>query len=1274
LTASAFPQVSVVVPVHNVEETLEETLASLQAQSTPDWEAIVVDDGSTDSSLSIARSFAETDPRFRIVSRPHGGASAARNAGIAHVASDQLLFLDADDWIAPEYIGTMTAALRADADLDGVVCKWIGVYSDGRWGSVKSYRQSPGLQAKSGCPFAIHACVVKKQAVVEAGGFDETLRTCEDWDLWQRIAQRGGRYGAVSKVLAYQRLRSRSLSSDFSQVYQDAVKVMAAGFARDAEAIRRDAGEQGSNGQRDRDLLASNMYYGLVYWGIGAAAHDLPTSTLWEQLDSRSEFRLGPGIIASSVFHALGYAFRTPPREWPGLWPHARTRVLGFLEELEAATGSPSLVRRVLAAMAHSSLRAQYGHGADLVEGAFAVSLEVFGPIGDIEIPDETVDRLVAGVMLQGTTVGTLGLPVEGGRISADVIKHAVADRFANEIVTEVMSKLPAEIVPRKQGASPSVFADLLVGGGTAGADAAERPRIVDYDGAAPLVVELTGELPEVVVNGGEEIEVVATLGGVGLGRYRIPGSGGRVAAETLGRAIRTAAGPDLVRLCLRQAVIGQEIAGLDEMRQRLRRHGETAAGEQMSPPPTDGLLSSNSIIECLVTEAGRVRSAAAGRGMFESLFARSPDPWKYTNAYECVKYDQTLSLLPPGPIRNALEIACAEGHFTEMLAPRVDKLIAADISQIALERAALRAREFSNVSYMHLDLQTDELGRDFDLIVCSEVLYFLGNKQRLGSAAGKLADALGRGGHLIMAHANLIVDEPDKAGFDWPHQPYGAKTISDVFSAEPQLQLVREVRTPLYRVQAFRKVALGSSPAPEEERVILTEQPTPVPESVTATVRWQGGYPSKSFSDDSGWATSIPILAYHRIAPPQTGPLGRYSVDPDEFARQLAYLRDAGFHALSWDSLRVHLRYGLPVPGRPVLLTFDDGYKDFRELAWPLLQKHGFTATVFVCPAHVGRSNTWDAGAVPLLDWSDIEALAAEGVGFGAHSLTHAPLTALSVTEATAELAASKQALEEHLGAQVTVMAYPYGDCDPLVEHLARAAGYAMCVTTQNRQCRLWDRHTALPRVDVHGDMSFDQFVLAATGAIDKSAGPVQKMCAFLEGLNRPDRALQTARDWAQRCGSQGDYQLHLARVLDRQELRADALDAYRRAVELEPGRADYAVQLSKACAGQGLHEEAIEVAQRAVARVPESPTLLLHLGALLMRERRFAEAESALRNAIGIKPDLARAYEHLVVACERQGRFGEALALAERSAAQFPGSAGLQKRLASLRTRASA
>ena len=111
-------KISVIVPVYNAEQWLREALESLQAQTYADFEAIMVDDGSTDGSGAICRAFHEADPRFRLISQPNAGLSAARNAGLDSAKGDWISFLDADDALPPDALAVMMDhALKSGAGI-----------------------------------------------------------------------------------------------------------------------------------------------------------------------------------------------------------------------------------------------------------------------------------------------------------------------------------------------------------------------------------------------------------------------------------------------------------------------------------------------------------------------------------------------------------------------------------------------------------------------------------------------------------------------------------------------------------------------------------------------------------------------------------------------------------------------------------------------------------------------------------------------------------------------------------------------------------------------------------------------------------------------------------------------------------------------------------------------------------------------------------------------------------------------------------------------------
>jgi len=184
------PLVSIIMPCHNVVAHLPESFGSVMAQTFSDWEVIAVDDGSTDATLSWLR--AQTGPRIGVYTQANQGVSAARNTGIAWARGRYLAFLDADDTWAPDFLEKMTLMLTTRPDAVLAYCGWQKVGLPRRQGEpfVPPDYETPAKAETlfSGCRWPIHAALVKREAVLAAGGFDTHLENAEDYALWLRVA------------------------------------------------------------------------------------------------------------------------------------------------------------------------------------------------------------------------------------------------------------------------------------------------------------------------------------------------------------------------------------------------------------------------------------------------------------------------------------------------------------------------------------------------------------------------------------------------------------------------------------------------------------------------------------------------------------------------------------------------------------------------------------------------------------------------------------------------------------------------------------------------------------------------------------------------------------------------------------------------------------------------------------------------------------------------------------------------------------------------------
>jgi len=213
---------------------------------------------------------------------------------------------------------------------------------------------------------------------------------------------------------------------------------------------------------------------------------------------------------------------------------------------------------------------------------------------------------------------------------------------------------------------------------------------------------------------------------------------------------------------------------------------------------------------------------------------------------------------------------------------------------------------------------------------------------------------------------------------------------------------------------------------------------------------------------------TSVPVLMYHEIT---TSPAGsaRLAVSPRSFETQIAYLHDAGFNAVTAGDLAAAAAGRTALPCRPVVLTFDDGFADFHEIALPILQKHGFTATLFMTTGWI-RDGAQRQSSAPgrMLSWSQLAEIAAAGIEVGGHSDQHPQLDQLETGAVHRELAASKEALEDTLGLPVPGMAYPFGYSNAQVRRLAAEVGYSYAYAVGNRKFGSQPDQFSLPRLTV--------------------------------------------------------------------------------------------------------------------------------------------------------------------------------------------------------------
>jgi peptidoglycan/xylan/chitin deacetylase (PgdA/CDA1 family) len=255
----------------------------------------------------------------------------------------------------------------------------------------------------------------------------------------------------------------------------------------------------------------------------------------------------------------------------------------------------------------------------------------------------------------------------------------------------------------------------------------------------------------------------------------------------------------------------------------------------------------------------------------------------------------------------------------------------------------------------------------------------------------------------------------------------------------------------------------------------------------------------------------------YHEIAAsPDTK--SRLAVPPDKFAAQVEYLHDAGFTALTFTEAARALA-GDPgqLPERPVVLTFDDGYADFHSQALPVLEKFGFTATVFVTTGWIADAGKHAAGTAlgPMLSWGQIREVAMAGVEIGAHSHGHPQLDQISRSQLRDELTTPKDLLEAGIGQPVPSVAYPFGYSSAQVRQAVGAAGYRHACAVANATARPGADELAVPRLTVRASTRPQTFERVVRGgqestiylkdhALTKGFAVVRRTKAVIGGISR--------------------------------------------------------------------------------------------------------------------------------------------------------------------------
>ena len=323
----------------------------------------------------------------------------------------------------------------------------------------------------------------------------------------------------------------------------------------------------------------------------------------------------------------------------------------------------------------------------------------------------------------------------------------------------------------------------------------------------------------------------------------------------------------------------------------------------------------------------------------------------------------------------------------------------------------------------------------------------------------------------LLAVFAVRAADRPGAVSFA---DKTGAVGIAAEFATQPFFAMLATATptdlptvTPADTATAVPSPTNTPTPTPS-----VTSTPSPMPSptptsSATAT-------PPPTPVRRGATPAQVPVLMYHyvRVNPDPKDVLGAsLSVTPAVFEQQVKYLADNGYTSITLDDLFLAISEGVPLPPKPVALTFDDGYRDFYTDAFPVMRKYGVKATSFVTINFVGLG--------PYMTWPMIDELRASGlVSFGSHAMNHSDFTALAPQRVLWELLESKQQLESRLGVPITTFAYPGGKINSASEALVKQTGYRMGFTTRYGNVHTLGETYRLPRVRIDGRENMATFI----------------------------------------------------------------------------------------------------------------------------------------------------------------------------------------------------
>ena len=224
-----------------------------------------------------------------------------------------------------------------------------------------------------------------------------------------------------------------------------------------------------------------------------------------------------------------------------------------------------------------------------------------------------------------------------------------------------------------------------------------------------------------------------------------------------------------------------------------------------------------------------------------------------------------------------------------------------------------------------------------------------------------------------------------------------------------------------------------------------------------------------------TGYQT-VPVLTYHKLS--RNGTPDAMTVREADFEAQMRFLRENGYRVIPLDDLFEFLQFRRQIPARSVVITFDDGWRSVHDVAWPILKKYGYPATLFVYTDLI-------VGSRETLSWEQVREMSREGLDIQCHSKTHRYLGRKERKESfrdyfdvvRKEITESSKIIRKHTGREVKYLAYPYGDTNALVVAMTRQEGYRLAFTVERESAPFFSNDFRVSREMIYGSFGLKDF-----------------------------------------------------------------------------------------------------------------------------------------------------------------------------------------------------